>query len=678
MYSILIQNQSTMESFHEYHPLFMEAIVDKKIGVCRWIESGTSIDTALPELCELTADKEHWRAIIVRVVDEVEMQQAKADSNNPYDFDAYKDGQEVMEESSVPLIRLTHILGGVPAPLVEFKEENQVKENQVAQVVYKPVRNTEKEEAHRALEKKYQFDGKRPAEIVMVTFHKRGHVTESSKVQFSWTNFLEVDSSEFWRRNQYPSSCRFLKYDYDERGPVQRNADLFNFWMSVMLLAENTINSSSLQGYRLYNIKTDFDKEKMAHAFQVKVDTLVGTKNYIGLEIKRDQEEKASIDEMAVVDFANVDGLEVNVTAPRDTVLRVSENEFNLCGRTTNEDYAKWEGMKGVVESNLDSLYKYAERDLEKCTDRMRLKQHMEDEDVKPINHFQEEDIQTQLDGLYIEILNGQSELSGLTRRNQEKLDEKAKAVEEHIIPRIIKGCASNILLLVALVVAACCIPCIFFRKVEIMPTILPSVLLTLGMLAVYALITYVVLKVQHHHFMDKVDEYNEEVDRAKEDLEHCTRNLTDFVRSVVAYSRGSDYLNLLAYKRFSIGYTYDALQRHMKATNLFLDKLRKWSRAYYIDTNFNPQTQDNFRIDIDLSPQHNFLYTFESGKSYAVPLNETGEVVYSPFEFVVKLNIDREELFDHAGTDEEDLDSGCNYAGADGSTDCNKCKKER
>lgn len=672
MYSILIQNQSTMEVFHEYHPFFMEELLNNQIGVCRWIESGTSVDTALPELCELTADKEHWRAIVVRVIDEVEMQGLKADVNNPYDFEVYKDMPVTLEENVVPLIRLTHILGGVPTPAVDFRKENQIQENGIVQVVYRPVKNRAKEKAYEDLERKYKFDGKRPTEILLVTFHKKGYQTESAKVEFAWTNYLELDSSEFWKRNNYPSTCRFLKYDYEEPGPIQRNADLFNFWMSVMLLARNNINASSLQGYRVYNVRTDFDRGKMVRAFQTKVDTLVGTKNYIGIEIRRDQEEKASIDETAVIDFAIVEGLDINVDVSRDVVLRISPKEFNLCGKTTNEDYNKWEGIRGVVESNLDELYKRADRELEKCTDKMRLKQRIEDEDVKPINHFQEEDINSELDGLYVQILNSQSELTGLSKRNQAKLDAKAMVVREEVVHRIIKSSAQTILGAILIILAAGCVPSIFLRKIEILPTVLPSVVLILGLALVYIMVELAVLRIQQRRFLSKVEDYNDEIESAQEELENCTRNLTEFVRDVVTYSRGCDYLNILKHKRYTTGYTYDALQRHMKATNLFLDKMRKWSCAFYMDTNFHPETQDNFRIDIELSPQNNYLYTFENGKEYAVPLNETGEEVISPFGFVKKLNIDREELFDHARTDEEDLDASSTYVGVDSDSDNN------
>lgn len=669
MYSVLIQNQSTMESFHEFHPLFMEEILNNQIGICRWIESGDSVETALPELCDITADKEHWRAVIVRVIDEKEMQETKEDPNNPYDFDGKNDAGG-LEESPVPLIRLTHILGGVPSPAVEFEETEKVLEGRVAQVVYKPVKNEAKEKAHRALEEKYRFNGKRPTEILLVTFHKKGHRSESARTEFVWTNYLELNSSEFWKRNNYPSVCRFLKYDYEELGPIQRSADLFNFWMSVMLLAGNDINPSSLQGYRIYNIRTDFDREKMARSFQEKVDMLVGTKSYIGMELKRDREEKASIDETAVMDFAHVEGLEINVNVSRERDLEVTSGEFSMCGRTSGEEANKWEGMKGVVESNLDGLYKRAERELEKGTDRMRLRQHVEDEDVKPLNHFQEEDIREELDGLFVQILNGQNELEGLTRHNREGLDSKAGAVRENIVSRIVASNARTILAAVLFTALFCCIPGIFLRKIEIKPTILPSLLLTLGLAAVYALVEFVVLKVQQASFRKKINDYNEEMERIWEDLENCTRNLTDFVRDVVSYSRGYDYLDILKRKNYSTGYIYDALQKHMKAANFFLEKLRRWSRAFYMDTNFNPETKDNFRIDIELSPQNNYLYTFENGKEYVVPLNETGEEVISPFEFVKKFNIDREELFDYAGTDDKNITSGDDNTGIDRDSD--------
>ena len=57
IYSVLIQNKKTMDQFHQFYPLFMEAINEERIGLCRWTEAGTTVDTALPELCDLIDGK---------------------------------------------------------------------------------------------------------------------------------------------------------------------------------------------------------------------------------------------------------------------------------------------------------------------------------------------------------------------------------------------------------------------------------------------------------------------------------------------------------------------------------------------------------------------------------------------------------------------------------------------
>ena len=69
-YSVIIQNAKTIEEFAKYQALFADALKSNRIGVCKWNESGTTVETALPELNSLTDDKEEWRAIIIRFIDD--------------------------------------------------------------------------------------------------------------------------------------------------------------------------------------------------------------------------------------------------------------------------------------------------------------------------------------------------------------------------------------------------------------------------------------------------------------------------------------------------------------------------------------------------------------------------------------------------------------------------------
>ena len=161
MYSVLIQNKKTLESFQEFHPLFLE-VLKKDAACCRWLESGTTIDTALPELGSLTEDKEEWRAIIIRMEDGEGMQRFDTAPGNPYDFLVNREGADRTKESPVPLIRLTHMLGGVPAPELEYESRKVEEKNREPRIVYIPRRSIEKEMDYAALSRKYEFDGKLP------------------------------------------------------------------------------------------------------------------------------------------------------------------------------------------------------------------------------------------------------------------------------------------------------------------------------------------------------------------------------------------------------------------------------------------------------------------------------------------------------------------------------------
>ena len=92
MYSVIIQNRRTLDSFNQHYPLFLEALDAEEFGVCRWNEAGTALDTALPEISELVNDKEEWRAIIVHVENESNMAEFSCSKRNPFDFTMNGDG----------------------------------------------------------------------------------------------------------------------------------------------------------------------------------------------------------------------------------------------------------------------------------------------------------------------------------------------------------------------------------------------------------------------------------------------------------------------------------------------------------------------------------------------------------------------------------------------------------
>ena len=62
MYTVFILAAHTMEEFQTYYPLFEKAAAAGEIGICQWMQEGTTLETAVPDLKDLIAGKRQWRA----------------------------------------------------------------------------------------------------------------------------------------------------------------------------------------------------------------------------------------------------------------------------------------------------------------------------------------------------------------------------------------------------------------------------------------------------------------------------------------------------------------------------------------------------------------------------------------------------------------------------------------
>jgi hypothetical protein len=60
-----------------------------------------------------------------------------------------------------------------------------------------------------------------------------------------------------------------------------------------------------------------------------------------------------------------------------------------------------------------------------------------------------------------------------------------------------------------------------------------------------------------------------------------------------------------------------------------------------------NPSINERMAVNMSESPFTSSIYTFEHGDVYPVLVNNSGEQIESPFSFVKKLEITREELYD-------------------------------
>ena len=646
MYSVLIQNSKTIDSFLRYRPFFAEALTAGQIGICRWNEFGRTIETALPELSSLTDDKEEWRAIIVRHTDDHDMSAFESADNNPYDFEVNRD-LPGFEENEVPLVRLTQMLGGVPPVEVSFEAEVIQEEHMQPRTVYHPVKNAELIRQRDALAEFYEFDGRKPSSILIISMRRKPDQDEklAHEADQAWKKKKESWSSEFWKRNQYPSACRFLVYDYEFHGPVQREADDFNFWLSVLLLSLNKVDASTLQAYRLYTVRTILDKDAMKRVFQEQADLLRDSKKVIQKEIRKQIEGRLVFEE-ELPDY-RLD-VPVVLNLPKRGDIEVSPRSFPFLSEGQLADFSVWRTEKNRIEEHLVRSVRSANRSLDQTAARMRNNLDIDEAEAEPLNRYQVEDLTRETDQLYRDIVKMQGSLPTEDVSADPKIVQVTNEIQDELSRRVMKGPVLFVGVMTAVLLVMAAFPAVI-RLVNGTENRLTGILIMIIFGAAAAAIDAVIILALQKRYLNKlVLRYDQIIADAFNELEDDADQYTKYLSSIASHSRGIAHLDLSSRLQITEEEQKDDRFVHIRAINAFLGRLKQWGKAQHLNLDLESRRPDSrITVDTTVSPADNKLYVFEAGKYSSVEINHSGLTMQSPYSFTKKIEILREELYD-------------------------------
>ena len=126
LHTVIILNRHSSDLLKEYRFLFQPFADEGTVSFCDWNESGSDVMSSVPDLYKLIRGRKDWRAVIVNTdcLREISDPQLIPLGENPFDFinASAEDDRGVPSESSVPLIRLTHMIGGYEPTKEEYSE----------------------------------------------------------------------------------------------------------------------------------------------------------------------------------------------------------------------------------------------------------------------------------------------------------------------------------------------------------------------------------------------------------------------------------------------------------------------------------------------------------------------------------------------------------------------------
>lgn len=650
MYTVLIQSKRTLDCLQQFYPLLSKNIESDNIGVCQWIESGATVDTAMPELYDLISRKRAWKAVIVcSEFDDVNTKYP-TDTVNPYDFleNREREGLTIVNgeviDCDVPLIRLTHMLGGIPAPEPKFKATVVEPENRVPRMEFHPVDDDEtaaQKRAYDAWNEENMFKGLPPTEIILVKVRKASASKDMySFVSSSWQVHTEADSSEFWKRNLYPHNCRFLVFDMEQRGVMKQQSDLFRLWIGILLISKNDIDPNVLQAHRLYSLNILLNEKALAESFQQTINKLNMAKYQLEKSIAKDEENISKVD-APIPDYTI--GVPVSFQLPKISDIHFDPSDYGLTGGIGSGDMAAWETYSKKAKRELQALIQSTNRTLDQAASRLRDQCEYSEVDIVPLTQYQVEDFNASLSRVYKEMLEQQEALPARISDVEEEIDEANTKVRNAIIQRMTGGQASFALGIAIASIILCLIPGLFFSQSK--PVVGFAMLISAVLLGLAGLL---VLVSQKKALVKLAKDFQMVFQNVVGEISHNASAFSDFLSSVASHIHGRSYLNTMEKNRQKRDSSYYFKQKHVKAIDIFLSKLSLWSSALHVKVDLKSVDAIDLIDDLDGEVDYDSLYSFDVGKDFAVPLNRIGADIDSPFGFVERIEIEREEVYDN------------------------------
>lgn len=712
MYTVLLLDNRTLESFEGFKPLFADAIKDGQLDVVTWnaneLTDGTHdcVEKAIPGIYELVGDKKEWRAMIVQSYIGAEEGPLAVDRRNPFNYkaneeawneekrrfkkahaefeDEYKrrkaaisekikrceeeqieidfkplfdeleefekknrpvENLNMTQESSIPLVRIAQMLAGVPTPdpIIRGYSEYNVDTLGTTKRVHVEA-DSENEPLFHELKKAYRFHANPPKELILVA--ARPSLQENlGIVKEYWANHDELESSQFWLYNHYPQCCRFMTYEVEEKGRVQEQGDLFRLWLTIGLIAANSLDPSSFQAYRLYRMEIKIDRELLTESFRSTYLKLTAADKYLRKSIEYDKKRKKN-DRIDPPDYEVY--VDVTVEDERIGSTTMNQDDYELAARDFEEDASIWTDNKNSVDDNIRKLRRMTGRAVENSAERMREIYGYSEEEVEPLSDFQAREFKDALKATYQEVLDNQAALPfGMIGDLQKRKEDQNRRVLEIIKSRM---SAARILIgygITCVMMLVAVLPSLV-RAISNSQSVLIPILGSLAAAAIiYLIAEVIVVRVQYKELCDGISIYNSLVRKIREMIDNNAKSYSRFLSSVGSHMNGSSYINTLRHKTFMREDITEQKRRHLKSIGDFLLHIEGWAKAVYITFDFFADDEDEIEVDDMEILEFDSLYTLESGKSYQVPMNQTGHYLTSAYSFIESLKVVREEIYD-------------------------------
>lgn len=661
MLTVVFHKKSSQYFLDRYRPLFEPYLDTGQIAFCFWDEHGTDFKSTIHELSQIVRGVDKWKAIIVSPLsDELsDIPIEETSRDNPFDFLCNSDPEPIVHESSIPLIRLAQMLGGVPLVNKHFSQVMQTDENHNMRMgIVREEEDAFLEEQQKVwneLNDKYQFNCTKPSKLLLFSARESNEINIPTTTDREQMSRHECDSSMFWYRNRYPAKARFLVQDCSRPGHVNYYKDLFNFWMTVFTLAINEEPPGLFEAYKLYHVKGILELDKVQSALSDYYNRLYGAqysaKRQI-MELQKSLEPVREMDELPIYDGH----VSVEFRLDNKDELYISAKRIGFAGDSPIKEEPWWYSAVAKSKMNLIKMYNSIRIVLDKASHQCRFQSKLMDEELYELDEYQIKEMNEQLSEIEKEILTFSTYSILPIKMYLREMDIAKRAGGTSMRKRMTKKMTLSAIVLVLLIYVAGFIPD-FFMQIKEMEAVgvLQVLLLTTFGVPFILLVIYGCL----YHFRAviraKIHNYNAIISKFVMDLNNAGKAFSGYLTKCCSYMRGIKILQVLNHRSIASTDIMLQLSNHVDRLQDQLEIIKNWLLDF--DLKVLPDKKGKYGVidfDFDIPPEKNREYLIQLDRWKLDIWLEDGSRYMAPYPFITGFDVKRIPLFEKVELTEE------------------------
>lgn len=671
MFTVVVAEQEFLDTVNEYEPYLRPLLNCPEMKLCRWNPAETELADAVPELESVVSRQNRWRLIVV-------CDESGLHRKNPFfavPFERPEQGVDEPLEEYLPRLKtakfaafdeavkqpLTRLMTWLcEDPLISgsrFNPEHFLTAEGAEDYIMrreKLLYNEYMDEAERKQEIRDKLrDGRKadimlPSEILCIA--RRTASEDGFDIRTAWNANEESRYSSFSDWNLYYDKMRYLVFDILPKSHKSYGFDRLRFLLSLMLVAGNPMPADALQPNQVYALRCDTNEDALRTAVSYYDAKMSITQDVLRERIGdiRGRERLHFTDREAATLFCVNKPINVTIPAEADTEGMIVENvTAGLSTDCPKDEETEWSYGYELSKAGFKRYVRQPRRGVKRAAQTMLERNNVDLTKVEGLNEFQFEDICQYTNEEELEMVRTDTcDLYNLDRYFS-ALEDKNKEIKKMISTRMSKK--TTLLLSITVIVLAilCCVPLLMTNRTT--ATSMNVSLIISGIFVGLTVLTaFLTLLFFRHRMKKQYLEYNGLVDSFRFEMEDSMKQYGKYLTHACNVMRGNRVIN---YRNF-VG---DPDVRQIRILNKHIDDIersREELRAMfggYLSQKVNVELTNNdaYSYDFNRPTDYEYLFEFRPDQEVKIEFIQPDSYIRVPVDFVRRLSVRREELYD-------------------------------